>query len=213
MGSAFASFGDSIAKPVKTSGYIIAGILTLLGLGGICYPFIAPHPDLSVTPCIMIGGIFLCEGVITFIYAFLGSLQNLLTGMVLCSYIVGIASPTMVLSEIAEKKSLKELGTIIRERVGKEAVVSSFGLLQGFTFYAERRVVIVGFRGETEFGSNQGDQSAWFIDLPRFIRLWDSPTTVFTLLSKGDYKSLLGLVHTATRVVAQTSKYLLITNH
>src|SRR5208282_5871454 len=107
----------------------------LLGSGGICYPFIAPHPDLSVSTCIVIGGIFLCEGVITFICVFLGSLQNLLTAMVLCSYIVGIACPGLVLSEIAEKKSLRELGTIVRERAGKDAVVSSFGLLQGFSFY------------------------------------------------------------------------------
>jgi 4-amino-4-deoxy-L-arabinose transferase-like glycosyltransferase len=213
MGSAFASMADTIAKPMKTSGYIIAVILTLLGLGGICYPFIATHPNLSAAPCIVIGGIFLCEGVITFINAFLGSLHNLLVGMVLCSYIVGIASPALVLSEIAEKKSLKEMGMIVRERVGGKAVVSSFGLLQGFSFYAERRVVIVGFRGETEFGSNQGDQSGWFIDMPRFIRLWDSPTKVFTLLSKGEFASFHGLVQNTPQVVAQTSKYLLITNH
>lgn len=213
MGSAFGSFANTIGKPMKTSGYIIAGVLTILGMGGICYPFTAPHPGLSATPCIVIGGVLLCEGVITFISVFLGSLRNLLTGMLLCSYIIGIASPTLVLSEIAEKKSLREVGMIARKRAGKEAVVSSFGLLQGLSFYAERRVVIVGFRGETEFGSNLGDQSAWFIDLPRFIRLWDSPTTVFTLLSNGEYKSLHGIVQSAPRVVAQTSKYLLITNH
>jgi hypothetical protein len=213
MGSAFASFSNTFANPLKISGYIIAGILTLLGAGGICYPFVATHAGLSPTPCIVIGSIFICEGVITFISASLGSFKNLLTGMILCSYIVGIASPTFVLSEIAEKKSLKDLGMIVREKVGNKAVVSSFGLLQGFSFYAERRVVIVGLRGEAEFGSNQGDQSDWFIDLPRFIQLWDSQTTVFTILTKVEYKSMQVLVKTAPRVVAQTSKYLLITNH
>lgn len=212
MGSAFARLADTITGAVKAEGYIIAGILSIGGVGVICYPFIAPKPDLTASAGAVIGGVLLSGGIIAFVNMSRGSLLNLITGMVFCFYIVGIASPAFVLSEMAQKKALKEPGIFIREKVGKDAVVASFGLLQGFSFYAERRVVIVGARGETEFGSNQGDQSAWFLDVPRFIQLWDSPVTVFTLLSKGEYEVMRGLLRTTPRIVVRTARYFLITN-
>jgi 4-amino-4-deoxy-L-arabinose transferase-like glycosyltransferase len=213
IGSAFARLANAIPKAEKTESYIIAAILTVGGAGVICYPLIASRPDFTVNACVVIGGIFLGEGIITFINVSRGSLFNLLTGMLCCSYMVGIASPALVLSEMAKNKSLKEPGIFVRERVGKDAVVASYGLLQGFSFYSERRVVIVGARGETEFGSNQGDHSAWFIDIPGFIRLWDSPVSVFTLLSEAEYKAMLGFMRTTPRIVVHTARYRLITNH
>jgi hypothetical protein len=74
-------------------------------------------------------------------------------------------------------------------------------------------VIVVGFGGETYFGSNQGDNSAWFIDFPRFIRLWNSPVSVFTLLPAEEYKVMRGMMPTAPRIVVQTERYYLITNH
>ena len=212
MGSAFARLADAITGAVKAEGYIIAGILTIGGVGVICYPFIAPKPGFPVSAGAVVGGVLLGGGIITFVNMYRGALLNLITGLVFFFYIIGIASPAFGLSEMAQKKALREPGLFIRERVGKDAVVASFGLLQGFSFYAERRVVIVGPRGETEFGSNQGDQSAWFIDVPRFIRLWESPTKVFTLLSGVEYTAMRGLMRPPPRIVVQTDRYFLITN-
>lgn len=213
MGSAFARLADTITVSVRTEGYIISAILTIGGAGVICYPFIASMPDFPVSAGIVIGGILLGGGIITFLNVSRGSLFNLLTGLIFCSYIIGIAGPAFVLSEMVKKKSLKEPGIFVREKVGKDAVVASFGLMQGFSFYAERRVLIVGLRGETEFGSNQGDQSAWFIDIPGFIRLWDSPITVFTLLTGVEYEAMRRLMRTSPRIVVRTDRYFLITNH
>jgi hypothetical protein len=213
MGSAFARLTDAITGSLKAEGYIIAGILSVGGAGVICYPFVASKPGFPITAGIVIGGILLGGGIITLINVSRGSLLNLLTGLVFSFYVVGIASPYFVLSEMAGKKSLKEPGIFVRDNAGKDAVVTSFGLLQGFTFYAERRVVVVGDRGETEFGSNQGDQSAWFMDIPRFLRLWDSPITVFTLLSRGEFKIMQKLMRNTPRIVVQTERYFLITNH
>jgi len=212
MGSAFARLADAITGIVKAEGYIIACILSVGGAGIICYPFVASRPDFPVSACAAIGGILLGGGIVTFFNMSRGSLLNLITGLVVCFYLVSLAGPSFVLSEMADKKSLKEPGIFVRENAGKDAVVASFGLLQGFSFYAERRVVVVGAKGEAEFGSKQGDQSAWFIDTPRFIRLWDSPVTVFTLISKGEYKAMQGLLRTSPRIVVQAARYYLITN-
>jgi hypothetical protein len=213
MGSSFARLENAVSGSVKIEGYIIAAILSIGGAGVFCYPLIASKPDIPLSAGVIMGSILLGGGIITFINIFRGSLLNLLTGMACCFYIIGIATPFLVLPEIAKRKSIKEPGIFVRENVGKDAVVASVGLLQGFSFYAERRVVIVGAPGETDFGSKRGDQSAWFIDIPRFIRLWDSPVTVFTLLSGIEYKGMIGLMGTSPRIVVKTEKYILITNH
>jgi len=126
---------------------------------------------------------------------------------------VGIAAPNLLLPGLTEKRSLKEIGLIVREKAGKDAVIASFGLRQGLSFYSGRRVLIVGPRGEAEFGSRQGDQSPWFYDLKRFAMLWDSPTPVFTLLTGEELKDLQGLVRTTPRIISQNGKRILITNN
>jgi hypothetical protein len=212
MGLSFARSADLISRSLKSQGYAIAGLLTIGGIGIICYPHLASRPDLTAIGGAIIGGIFLCEGIVTFNNTFRGSTLLIFTGLLLFSYIVGIAGPPFVLSGIAKRKSLKEVGLIIKEKAGKDAVVVSFGLQQGLSYYAERRVVIVGDLKEVEFGSRQGDQSAWFPDLQGFKRLWDSSTPVFTLLSEAELKRLQGEVQTTPRIVDRHGKKILITN-
>lgn len=212
MGEAFARASEIIERPMKSAGYAVAGTLTILGVGAICYPHVAPHPGLSAAGGLVIGSIFLIEGLYAFRNIFRGSTRSLFIGLILCSYLVGIAGPPLVLAGVAAKKSLKEFGLIVREEAGKDAVVASFGLKQGLSFYARRRIVVVGDRNELEFGSHLVGQSGWFLDLPGFIRLWDSPTPVFALLSDGELQSLRKLVRTPPRIVAQKGKRLLIAN-
>jgi 4-amino-4-deoxy-L-arabinose transferase-like glycosyltransferase len=212
MGSVYAGFAETIAKPLKIQGYAVAGLLTILGAGVICYPHVAPRPELSAVGGAVIGAIFLGEGLVTLRNTFQGTPLHLFAGLLLFSYVAGIAAPPFVLAGIAEKKSLRELGLLVREKAGNDAVVASFGLQQGLSFYARKRVVIVGGMGEAEFGSRQGDHSAWFLDLQRFGRLWDSPAPVFALLSAGELKTLQELVQTPPRVVAQKGRKILISN-
>ncbi len=212
MGSCYARTAELISRSLKSEGYTIAGVLTIGGIGIICYPHFVSSPYLSAIGGAIIGSIFLCEGIVTFKNTFRGSPLLLFTGLLLFSYIAGIAGPPFVLTGVAEKKSLKELGLIVKEKAGKDAVVASFGLQQGLSFYAERRVVIVGGLKEVEFGSRQGDQSAWFPDLKGFKRVWDSSTPVFAILSGAELKELQMSVRTTPRIVAEHGGRILITN-
>jgi hypothetical protein len=213
MGSYYARTAELISWSLKSEGYAIAGVLTIGGIGIICYPHFASHPGISAIGGAIIGSIFLCEGIITFRNTFRGSPLLLFAGLLICSYIVGIVAPHLILTGVAEKKSLRELGLLVKEKAGKDAVVTSFGLQQGLSFYARRRVVVVGDPGETEFGSRQEDQSAWFLDLKGFKRVWDSPAPVFTLLSEAELKQLQAVVRTTPRIIAEHGGRILITNH
>lgn len=212
MGSCYARTAELISRSLKNEGYAIAGFLTIGGIGIICYPLFVSSPYLSTIGGAIIGSIFLGEGIITFRNTFRGSPLLLFTGLLLFSYIAGIAGPPFVLRDVAEKKSLKGLGLIVKEKAGKDAVVASFGLQQGLSFYAERRVVIVGGLKEVEFGSRQGNQSAWFPDLQCFKRVWDSSTPVFAILSGAELKELQMSVRTTPRIVAEHGGRILITN-
>lgn len=212
-GVIFARFSDSFSRALKIEGYAIAGFLTILGAAVALYPHFATRPELPVIGGAIIGGIFFFEGLITFRNISRGSPLLLFTGLLLCSYVLGIAGPPFVLARMAEKKADRDLALIINEKAGKNAVIASFGPHQGLTFYTRRRVVIIGNMTEFEFGSRQGDQTAWFPDLQRFAGVWDSPITVFAVLGENDLKNLQGIVHISPIIITRKEGIDLITNH
>lgn len=212
IGNALARAFDGEFRPVRLQAFMAGGILALLGAGLVFYPHLAPRPAFDSTGGAILGLLFLGEGIAALIAARKGSAVALLASLALFSYLLGVFAPPVILSDIAEKKSVKEFGLLVREKAGRDAVVVSFGVSQGLSFYAERRVVVVGDRNELDFGSRQGDQSPWFIDLPKFRELWDGEKPVFALLSEGELGALKGTVRTPIRVLGQTKRKVLITN-
>lgn len=212
MGDALAKILDGEFTPLRRHAYLAGGILAILGVGLILYPHLAPKPALSGAAGTVLGFLFLGEGVFTLGSARKGNTLALFTSLCLFSYLLGIVGPPVILSGIAEKKSSKELALQVARTAGRDAVVASFGYEQGLPFYAERRVVVVGDRNELDFGSRQGDQSAWFIDLPRFRELWDGTTPVFALLREGELARLTGTVKAPITVLGQNRRKMLITN-
>ncbi|HEX9022988.1 MAG TPA: phospholipid carrier-dependent glycosyltransferase, partial [Geobacteraceae bacterium] len=211
--SAFSRSMDTIDQGIRTGGYLLAAGLALFGAGCLVYPFVAPSPEFSLTACIVVGCILLGEGIMTFVNLRRRSLLGLVTGIVICSYAFGIVSPALVLARMADRKSVKELGVIVREKAKKEDMVASLGLVQGLSFYAKRRVVVVGFRGEVDFGSRQGDNTAWFYDFSAFLRVWESRRTVYFLLMDEVYNGLKGSsMRPSPRMVARSGDFVLVTN-
>jgi hypothetical protein len=74
-------------------------------------------------------------------------------------------------------------------------------------------VIVVGGRGELEFGSLQGDQSQWFMDERQFVQLWDSSKSVIALAREDALPDLQRMARTAPRVLGRQGKTLLVANH
>ncbi|MFA7062245.1 MAG: hypothetical protein WC156_15680, partial [Pedobacter sp.] len=74
------------------------------------------------------------------------------------------------------------------------------------------RVVVGGGKGELEFGSKRGDQTAWFIDENSFLKLWQGKRQVVTLLKKGEYEHIASSLVPAATILSQKGKKLLISN-
>ncbi len=212
MGSALAKLLDRRFGTVKVQAFLAGGVLSILGVGLVLYPHLAAKPGMSCIGGTITGLLFLGEGICALIAARKESLVKLIASLCLFSYLLGIFGPPAILPGIAEKKSLKEFGLLIREKATPDAVIASFGVDQGLSFYSGRRIIVVGDRNELEFGSRLGDQSAWFIEPQRFRELWDGGTQVFALVGGEDLAQLQATVRAPVRVLAKNRRKLLISN-
>lgn len=128
------------------------------------------------------------------------------------SMAVQMVATHIIYTKLAEKKSAKDLALKLNELATADDIIASFGYDQTIPFYAKRRLVVVGKMGELEFGSKQGDQSAWFMEHYQFESLWKGDKRVFLRISSGDLESFrTGRVPQA-RIVAQNLKKVLVTN-
>lgn len=214
VGEFFARVFDRGAPFPAIPTTLAAAVLTIGGAGGILFPHLARNPKLSVLAGAVIGSCLLALGIAAFFGLRRRKVAALLVSFFLFSYLLGIAGPPFILARTAERKSFPELGLLVKENAGPETAVASFQLYQqGFSYYAGRRIIIVGGRGELDFGSRQGDQSSWFMDEQGFARLWDSGRPVIALIKENALPALNKLVTAPPRELGRKGKVLLITNH
>ena len=84
---------------------------------------------------------------------------------------------------------------------------------QDLPVYLERRVTIVGWKGELEFGTRVEDTSRWMIDEETFWRRWQGPTTVYLLTDLGTYDGIRRFDdHLPLNIVARDRRNILLTN-
>ncbi|ABB31129.1 glycosyl transferase family 39 [Geobacter metallireducens RCH3] len=214
VGEFFSRVADRRATFPTLPTAIAAAVLTIGGAGGILFPHLAKNPKLSVLAGAVIGSCLLAQGIAAFVGLRRKKAAVLLVSFGLFSYLLGIAGPPFILARTAERKSFRELGQLVKEKAGPDTAVASFQLYQqGFSYYAGRRIIIVGERGELDFGSRQGDQSQWFLDEQGFARLWDSGRPVIVLIKEDALPALRKLVTTPPRELGRKGKVLLIANH
>ncbi len=108
----------------------------------------------------------------------------------------------------------RRLGLVIRQQARPEDLVVAYHhYVQGIAFYARRRVVSVGGRGELEFGSRQGDQQAFFWDDDRtLLEAWRAPRHIFLVISRVKLEPLLPQLHPAPRQIAAFGDKVVVVN-
>jgi 4-amino-4-deoxy-L-arabinose transferase-like glycosyltransferase len=194
------------------SAWVACSLLTLVGGGLAVYPHVVAKADLTPLGGALSGLILGMTGLLGCLYLRRRETLRLCAALGLGILLFAVAGPYFVYARMAPKRTSKELGLKLRELAGPDAVVATFGYEQTVPFYARRRVIVVGGMGELEFGSQQGDQSAWFMDPPRFYPIWDGPQQVFVVLKKEEFERLRQQTGTLGRVLAETPRRLLATN-
>lgn len=220
-------------RGIKLAGIMLGIVLTVLGVAGLGYAelprlialltelvprwtdplqqFARSAPRLSPAGCMAIGGLFLVQGVVALVTAGRSSLPLLL---VLClgSFSLEIVAPRVVMEPIARVESPRSLALKASSLAGPDTRIVTFGPMQAVTWYTGQRVLVAGKIDELEFGSKQGDQSAWFPDRGALVKLWQSGAPVLIILKKHELDTLSAGLRPAPRVVMESGRRLLISN-
>lgn len=108
----------------------------------------------------------------------------LLSFLLLALFFTSVNRPAAVL--LGDRKSVKHLAAVLAASIRPGDVVAQYGTYrQGIAFYARCRTVQVENGDELEFGAARApDRDRWFIDLGRFLELWNSKTRVFCVLKR-----------------------------
>ncbi|MBI1813785.1 MAG: glycosyltransferase family 39 protein [Deltaproteobacteria bacterium] len=111
--------------------------------------------------------------------------------------------------------SYRGLARVIHAHAGPDdQIVIYHHYVQGMPFYTERRVVQVGGRGELTFGSEQGDQRAFFWrEDDRLLQAWASPIRLFLVINRTELETLKPQLVSPPTEIAAEGKKVVVVNH
>ena len=215
IGRAFSKACEDGVNALRANVLVTALITGIFGLGVIFYPVLAHKPQLGFLEADVMGSILVAEGVAAFLCLRRFGVLGTFVALCFMSYILMIVGPQLIFGDLALKKATPELAQVIRQDYVPGARVVNYGWYQqGLPFYTGQRVVIAGnSRDELDFGSRQGDNSAWFIDDGTFDQLWDSSSRLFVLIRRQDLERLSSKVKTPVTILGQEGDKYLISNH
>ncbi|OGR23410.1 MAG: hypothetical protein A2X79_01680 [Desulfuromonadaceae bacterium GWB2_53_15] len=227
------SLMEGRGRELKLAAIMLGTTLTILGVAGLGYArlaeaaalltgimpqladqlrqFVSHAPQLSTTACISIGLLFLLQGV-GILAATNRNPARMLTVICICSFLLEILIPRLIMGSIAQAESPRDLTLKARSLVRPDTRIVTFGPMQAVNWYSGRRVMVTGKLDELEFGSKQGDQSAWFPDQQALLKLWNSDNHVLVFLRKSELNDLLPGLSTAPVVQGESGRNLLISN-
>ena len=175
----------------------IVGFLSVQvpGWSGPLSQFVQHAPSFSLLAAVTLGGLFLLQGLGTLLCAGRHSLAMLVV-LGLAAFLLEIIVPRTIMPEITRAESPRELALQAAALAGPESRIVTFGPMQAVSWYTGRRVLVTGERDELQFGSRQGDQSAWFPDQQALLGLWSGEKQVLLFLKKNELERLQRLAKT-----------------
>ncbi|NVN89804.1 MAG: phospholipid carrier-dependent glycosyltransferase [Desulfuromonadales bacterium] len=173
--------------------------------------FINHAPRVSIATCIIMGALLLIQGVVALACA-ARKPGRVLMVLLACSFLIEILVPRLIMDTIAQAESPRDLALKAASFAGPQTRIVTIGPMQAVSWYTGQRVLVAGMRDELEFGSKQGDQSAWFPDPAALLGLWRGKVPLLIILGKKDFNYLHVALHPKPRIVMESGQRLLISN-
>ena len=211
MGKWFAETGSgrSVSRPAFATGAVLA----LLGSAALLFPHFSGKAEIGALDGAVVGGLLICQGAAAIAAGRTGEPARLLVWLAGAACLFAALAPPLIYDRVAKDKSAKELARVINEQAGKDARIVCYGNYeQGIAFYTHRRVLLAGDPDELEFGSQQGNNAAWFMDKGAFIGLLEAPGTLFAVLKRRDLPLVQKLSAVPVQVLAAAGDRVLVTN-
>ncbi len=161
----------------------------------------------------VLGPILLAGGTASLLCLRRNNGRALVAVLAVMSLFIAIAGPPFIFGRLAERKSAPELARIINDNFRDGDILACYAWYQqSLPFYTGKRVVLVDYKGELEFGSNQGDHDEWFIDNSAFNRMWDSSVRVFAIVRDRDLGRVGTGVKSPVKILGRTGETVLVSN-
>jgi 4-amino-4-deoxy-L-arabinose transferase-like glycosyltransferase len=233
IASRFSSAFDERGREIKLAVIILG--LALLTLGGVAMgysrlpqttavisalipsltaplkQFITYAPVISTAAGVTIGLLFFIQALIL-----LGSIgrnpARILAVLCICSFLLEILIPQLIMESIARVESPRDLALKARALAGTDTRIVTSGPMQAVSWYTGRRVLVTGKPDELEFGSKQGDQSAWFPNQENLLKLWSEQTHLLMILKKREFEGMAAQLNPPARIVQESGRLLLLSN-
>ena len=229
----FNTIFEGRGREIKLAVILLGGALTLLGAVAMGYSwlpqataiiitllpsltaplkqFVTHAPIVSTVAGVTIGLLFLLQGMLLLRSAGRNPVR-IVVMLCLGSFLLEILVPQLIMGSVARVESPRDLALKARSLAGPDSRIVTSGPMQAVSWYAERRVLVTGKLDELEFGSKQGDQSAWFPDREALSKLWGGKSHILFILKKGELDSLLPLLRPHIKVVQESGRLVLISN-
>ncbi len=114
---------------------------------------------------------------------------------------------------LVDAKSVKTLAIALKTHLKPGDEVASYQTYyQDLPVYLEKRITVVDWKGELEFGTRVEDTSQWMIDSPTFWKRWKNPATMFMMTDINTYNTLRKDQRLKLFPLAQNSRNILVSN-
>ncbi len=179
--------------------------------------FIAPlyRPeinDLALHPYLYaLASVLVCGTVVTWILWHRKGIQRSLCSITMVTVVFLVGGSAM--GPRVETRSVKKLALELKQKLRPGDEVASFLIYyQDLPVYLERRITVVDWKGELEFGTTMEDTTGWIIENKTFWKRWKGPNTVYLFISRQTFKGLADQGQNNLHVIAWTPRTVLIAN-
>ncbi len=217
VGRYFADAWDGHELSGITSGYWVLWITSvLLAAAGLILGqrYLAGHPvTVEVTAYIYALAALLTIGTLTTLILGRNSgVRYAFWSLVLTSVLLQLVLNSSLML-FSQRRSVKDLAVALQLRLRPEdEVVSYRAYYQDLPVYLQRRITVVGWKGELEFGARMEDVSGWLIEDAEFWQKWNGPFTVYMFTPQAKYSKLPAQSGRKFYLVAQTDYDVLLSN-
>jgi 4-amino-4-deoxy-L-arabinose transferase-like glycosyltransferase len=203
------------ALPFALGFYLFATLSISLGIALFWLPQLAHIPAASwlTAMSIVLAVLFIASGVVSAAsYYFYGVAKGCIALM--AATIILLLSSLPMIAVVVEAKTILPLAQLLKPILLPQDEVASFlDYYHDLPYYLERRITVVGYRGELEFGATHHRvKQDWMIDRNTFWRRWAEQKTIYLIISAIDYNELPPGQKQRVYVLARYRDKLLVTN-
>ena len=196
LGCWLARAWDRSLRPARSMLLLLMALAVVFAVGLAVLPRLSPD-SVSVKSAVAqlglgfyaIAGAVLLAGALPFASHLLGGRRATLVALCASAALL-VLTFDLTFSRLDVGRSVKDLALALDLKPGDE-VMTYEEYYQDLPVYLQRRITVVNWTGELQFGTTVEDSRAWMIDTATFRRRWMEPRTIYLLTSPKKYAQLL----------------------